>query len=133
MYYFAYALNLNKKQMAKICPESQPKFTVTLPNYKLSFTGWSRQWHGGTVSIKRFSGEKVRGAIYDISEQCLRRLDRDEGYPGSSNRFDITVFDEDGQSFTALTYIKAIQAEETKPSKEYLAIIQQGYREWGIV
>jgi len=32
----------------------------------------------------------------------------------------------------AVTYIKAGQSEETQPSKEYLSVIQQGYRDWGI-
>jgi len=42
------------------------------------------------------------------------------------------VFDEDGEPIETMTYIKAIQSEETQPSKEYLAVIQQGYRDWGI-
>jgi len=29
-----------------------------------------------------------------------------------------------------VTYIKAGRLEETQPSKEYLAAIQQGYRDW---
>jgi len=32
-----------------------------------------------------------------------------------------------------VTYIMREQSEETKPSAEYLAIIQQGYRDWGFV
>ncbi len=31
-----------------------------------------------------------------------------------------------------ITYIKSQQSEETPPSKEYLAVIQQGYRDWRI-
>ena len=71
MLYFAYASNLNKKQMRERCPDSKPGFTATLPNYKLVFLGWSREWRGGKASIRLFRGEKVLGAIYDVSEQCL--------------------------------------------------------------
>ena len=39
---------------------------------------------------------------------------------------------EDGEAIEAVTYIKSGQLEETSPSKEYLALIQQGYRDWGI-
>ena len=130
VYYFAYASNLNKKQMQQRCPDSKPKFVATLPNYKLVFAGWSRQWRGGVASIKPFRGERVRGAIYEISEQCLRRLDRYEGYPDAYTRLNVTVFDEDNEPVAAITYVKAGQLEDAQPSKEYLAVIQQGYRDW---
>ena len=134
MYYFAYGSNLNKKQMRERCPESTPKFTATLPNYKLIFVGWSRQWRGGVASIKPFRGEKVPGAIYEISDRDLRRLDGYEGHPGNYSRLKVTVFDEDGEPYEAITYIKtAGQSEETPPSIEYGSVIRQGYRDWGIV
>ncbi len=130
MYYFAYGSNLNKKQMLERCPDSKPMFIVTLHNYKLVFVGWSRQWRGGVANIKPFRGERVLGAIYEVSEQCLKRLDRSEGYPNVYDRFKVTVFDEDGEPIEAMTYIKAVQSEETQPSKEYLAVVQQGYKDW---
>ncbi|MBL7125540.1 MAG: gamma-glutamylcyclotransferase [Dehalococcoidales bacterium] len=133
MYYFAYASNLNRKQMQERCPGSKPMFVATLPNYKLVFAGWSRQWRGGKASIKLFRGERVSGAVYEVSERDLSRLDRYEGCPGNYNRLKVTVFDEDGRSVEAVTYIKSGQLEETPPSKEYLAVIQQGYRDWEIV
>ncbi|UCG10108.1 MAG: gamma-glutamylcyclotransferase [Dehalococcoidia bacterium] len=133
MYYFTYGSNLSKKQMRERCPESKPRLIAILPNYKLVFTDWSRQWRGGVATIKRFSGEKVLGAIYEITESDLRRLDRYEGYPQSYGRINVIVFDDNNQPIEAMTYIKTGQLKEAPPSKEYLAIIQQGYRDWGIV
>ncbi|MBE9483118.1 MAG: gamma-glutamylcyclotransferase [Chloroflexi bacterium] len=133
MYYFAYGSNLNKKQMLERCPDSKPIFIATLPNYKLVFVGWSRQWRGGVANIKPFRGEKVLGAIYEVSDKDWKRLDSYEGSPGNYSRFNITVFDEDGEPIKAITYVKSGQFEETPPSKEYLSIVQQGYRDWGIV
>jgi gamma-glutamylcyclotransferase (GGCT)/AIG2-like uncharacterized protein YtfP len=130
VYYFAYGANLNRKQMLERCPDSKPKFMATLPNYKLIFAGWSRKWRGGVATIKRFGGEKVLGGIYDVSEQCLRQLDRyEEGY----DRLKVTVFTEVDESIEAITYIKSGQLDETQPSKEYLVLIQQGYRDWGLI
>lgn len=127
MYYFAYGSNLNQKQMKERCPDSQPRFTAVLPNYKLVFTGWSRQWRGGVASIKSFRGDRVRGAIYEVTEACLKRLDRFEsGY----SRLKVTVFGEDDESVEAITYIRTGPLEDAAPSKEYLAVIQQGLREW---
>jgi gamma-glutamylcyclotransferase (GGCT)/AIG2-like uncharacterized protein YtfP len=133
MYYFAYGSNLSKKQMRERCPESKPRLVTILPNYKLVFTDWSRQWRGGVATIKRFSGEKVLGAIYEITETDLRRLDKYEGYPLSYSRIKVIVFDDNNEPIEALTYIKAGQLKEAPPSKEYLALMQQGYHDWGIV
>ncbi len=130
MYYFAYGSNLSKKQLSERCPGSRPGFIATLPNYKLVFNGWSRRWRGGVASIKRFGGERVPGAVYEVAEECLRRLDK---YEAGYNRLKVTVFDEDGEPVEAVTYVHAGQLQETMPSKEYVAIIQQGYRDWGIV
>jgi gamma-glutamylcyclotransferase (GGCT)/AIG2-like uncharacterized protein YtfP len=127
MYYFAYGSNLNQKQMQERCPDSKPMFTAILPNYKLVFVGWSRKWRGGVASIKSFRGDRVRGAIYEVSEQCLQRLDR---YESDYKRFKVTVVGEDDELIEAITYIKAGQLEEAPPSKEYLAVIQQGLRDW---
>ncbi len=130
--YFAYGSNLNKKQMLERCPESKPKFVAILHNYKLVFVGWSRQWRGGVASIKSFRGERVPGAVYELSDRDLRRLDKYEGYPRDYNRINIKVTNEDSELVEAVTYIKAGQAEETPPSPAYLSIIRQGYRDWGI-
>ncbi|MBI4188328.1 MAG: gamma-glutamylcyclotransferase [Chloroflexi bacterium] len=132
MYYFAYASNLNLKQMRERCPDNKPVFKATLPNYKLAFLGWSRQWRGGMATIRHFQGEKVPGAIYDISGQCLQRLDKYEGYPENYDHLNVTVFNEDGEPVKAITYIRTRQSEETPPSAQYLAVIQQGYKDWGI-
>jgi gamma-glutamylcyclotransferase (GGCT)/AIG2-like uncharacterized protein YtfP len=132
MYYFAYASNLSRKQMAERCPDNQPRFRAVLPNYKLIFTGWSRQWRSGTASIKPFQGERVPGAVYEISELCLKRLDKHEGYPTVYDHINVLVITEDGEAVRAVSYIKREQSEETQPTREYLAVIQQGYHDWEI-
>jgi gamma-glutamylcyclotransferase len=130
MLYFAYGSNLSKNQMQGRCPDNRALFVATLPNYKLVFTGWSRTRRGGVATIKSFRGEKVRGAVYEVSEACLRKLDKFEtGY----TRFNVNVYDEDNQPHQVVTYIKSGQLEETPPSREYADVIRQGYRDWGIV
>lgn len=130
MYYFAYASNLNKKLMGERCPDSTPKFVATLPNYKLVFSGWSREWRGGKATIIASRGDKVHGAIYDVTEVCLKKLDRFEtGY----TRMNVTVFDEDNEAIQAITYIKSGRLDNSLPSKEYGAIIRQGYQDWRLI
>ena len=118
--------------MSQRCLHASPKFTATLANHKLIFSGWSRKWHAGVASIKNSKGDKVIGGIYEITENCLRTLDSYEGYPTVYNRMKILVFTDLGDPIEAITYIKVEQSEETSPSPEYLAIIRQGYNDWGI-
>lgn len=131
MYYFAYGSNLNKKQMQERCPDSKPRFTVTLHNYKLVFLGWSPKWQGGVASIRPMRGEKVIGGIYEVTESCLKRLDICEG--PTYTRKNIKVNTEFGDLVEVVTYVKIKQLEDTRPSPKYVSAIQQGYRDWGIV
>jgi gamma-glutamylcyclotransferase len=133
MHYFAYGINLNKKQMTEHCPGSKPRFTAELPNYRLIFTGWSRQWRGGIASIKLSARDKVLGAVYEISDIDLAKLDKFEDCPGNYSRLKVTVYRDTGEPVEAVTYIKSRQPDESKPSPQYLSIIQQGYRDWGLV
>ncbi len=130
MYYFAYAGNLSKQQMKTRCPDARPAFIATLPNYKLIFVGWSRELRGGKASLLSSRGDKVRGGIYDVTEACLRQLDKHE--PGYT-RTNVNVFDEDGVQHQAVTYIKTGQSDQSPPSQQYGEIIRQGYRDWGLV
>jgi gamma-glutamylcyclotransferase len=132
MYYFAYASNLNRKQMAQRAPDSKAKFVATLPNFKLTFTVRTGK-QGGVASITPHRGEKVLGAVYVVSERDLKRLDSYEGVPTVYDRRKVIVWTETNEPVEAITYIKMDQSKEQKPTAEYLAIIQQGYRDWELV
>jgi gamma-glutamylcyclotransferase len=132
MFYFAYAVNMSKKRMAQIAPESKPKFSVVLPNYRIIFTGYNREWKGGTATIQPFKGQRVHGAVYDITEADLKKLDRQEDYPMTYNRFKVTVWTENDEAVEAIAYIKKEQSSESKPSPEYFALISQGFKDWDI-
>jgi len=119
--------------MAQCCPGNQSGFSAELPNYKLVFSGWSRQWGGATASIKVSSGDKVLGGVYEIAEKDLSRLDRFEDCPNNYDRLKVLVFRDIGEPVEAVTYIKKRQADEGKPSAEYLAVIRQGYQDWGLI
>jgi hypothetical protein len=133
MYYFAYGSDLNLKLMRQVCPKCKQKSKATLPNYKLIFTGWSRQWRSALATLKRSVDDKVIGGIYEITDVELMLLDKNVGYPTVHGRMNITVFTEDNEPIEAVTYIRHGQIEEKKPSPEYAALIRQGYKEWDII
>lgn len=132
MYYFAYASNLNRGQMAKRCPEAEPKFAATLPNYKLIFTGYFRTREGATATIAGSNGSVVKGAVYEVPESGMLKLDKYEEVSTTYRRLNVVVWTEGGERIQAVTYTKVKQEEEDKPSPKYLAVIQQGYRDWQI-
>jgi gamma-glutamylcyclotransferase len=132
MYYFAYASNLNRSQMAERCPSAVPRFTADLPNHKLIFTGYSRLRAGATATVIGAKGSMVRGAVYEVSAAGMLKLDKHEGVPELYRRHNVIVYTESGQRIEAVTYIKARQEEEDRPSDQYVAVIRQGYRDWQI-
>jgi len=119
--------------MAERCPEAKAKSVSTLPNFKLVFSGYSRLRKGAVATIRGSQGDKVIGAVYEISEAGLRKLDKFENYPVDYKHLDVRVFTDGGDVYDTVTFIKARQEEDGKPSPEYRAIIQQGYRDWGII
>ncbi len=132
MLYFAYATSLSRRQMAEHCPGAKPRMAAKLPHYKLIFAGWSRKWRGGSATIRQSQGDVLAGALYEITAPDLRQLDKYEDYPATSDHLNVKVVTEEGDFVDALTFIRKGRVEESQPSAEYLAIIRQGYRDWGL-
>jgi len=133
MYYFAYGSNLSKKQMTKRCPDSKPISVASLTDHKVIFTGYSIKWDGGVATVIPSQGDTAMGAIYDVSQVDLDSLDKSEGY--HNKVYDRKIFhltDSMGNILDAIAYYKLGQMIETTPSKQYLTVIQEGYRDWGI-
>jgi gamma-glutamylcyclotransferase (GGCT)/AIG2-like uncharacterized protein YtfP len=131
VYYFAYASNLSRKQMSERAPSAGVRFSATLPNYKLIFSGWSRKWRGAVASIQQSRGDKVLGGIYEVSEQDLARLRQYEG--DEYTTVNVVVFKDTGETVDAVTFTRKRQQDEGKPSAEYLGVIKQGYSDWNLI
>lgn len=133
MLYFAYNEHLDKKLMREVCPKSVSKQTASLNHYRLFFTGWARKWRGGTASIKGTRGSCVMGGLYEVSENCQRRLDKEMGYPALYERINVNITLDNGEQAEAFTYISKRQTDETKPSADYAALLKRAYIDWGII
>lgn len=133
MYYFAYGSNLSLRQMRERCPQAKRSCGARLPNWTLFFTVGSRSQTGGTATIRLQQGQQVLGGIYEIDAACLRALDKHEGYPSVYDRMNVIVFNDLGHAIEAVTYFKKGRAVELAPSQQYLAIIREGYRDWGLL
>lgn len=131
--YFAYDLNLDRSRMVACCPTAKSRFSASLPNFQLMFAGWSREWRGGVATIKRAAREKVLGGVYEVGESDLARLDRQQGFPATSDKIKVTLFKDTGEEIEAFTYLPKQPGRAEKPSSDYLKIIQKAYIDWGLL
>ncbi len=130
-YYFAYGSNLNKGQMKKRCPASRPIGKAYLPDYKFVYDGNSKKWKGPVANIVPCENETVWGAVYEVTEECIKKLDSCEGYPNSYDRKQVNVVDENGKEYQCLVYLREALQEGT-PTKEYKQIVIQGAKDFGL-
>ena len=72
-YYFAYGSNMNHEHMKIRCPKSKYIGTFELPGYKLVFRS--------VADVEQSNDDSVLGALFEITDECERALDRYEGYP----------------------------------------------------
>lgn len=128
MLYFAYGSNLSKKQVSRRCPNNAPLKTATLNGFRLAFSGTSRRWDdGGTATVIPCEGKSVPGALYELTQDDERSLDRFEGYPEAYQKIDVDV---DGQR--AFTYVRPPDQDANLPSDSYIETIRLGYLDWNI-
>lgn len=76
---FFYADNLNPSQLKRRAPEHKFLFTAYLPDHNIRFCRWSTQWRCGLASVVPSPGEKVWGAVFEITDEDLKLADEFEG------------------------------------------------------
>lgn len=130
MLYFAYGSNLSPAQMQRRCPGARLVGTVVLDGYALTFAGRSSGWGGGVATIEPEPGARVHGAVYAITEEHLRSLDRAEGVPFAYVRCrrELQLA---GNRRRPWCYIKQ-DAEPAMPTRSYFMRIVDGYRALGL-
>ena len=118
-YYFAYGSNLHHAQMKRRCIKCRYIKKYTLNNYQLTFRS-----KYGAADIERKIGKKVYGALYMISRCAEKRLDVYEEFPTLYKKI---YFKSNGKKIMSYTMCK--KTKLVPPTKHYLNIIKQGYRD----
>lgn len=124
MVYFAYGSNLSLEQIKRRCPEAIPMVGVYLEDYKLVYNKYA--------DIIPCQGERVYGAIYELSINDLKNLDEFEGYPYLYEKINLKVQDSNGVFYEAFAYVM-VEKGNKLPEDDYLDIINKGYQDWNIV
>lgn len=125
MKYFAFGSNLSRIQMKGRCPQSEYLCTGTLQDYEFVYDGYSDARKGAVGNVLRSPGRRVLGAIYEVTQDDISKLD---GYEVNYSRSELSVIDEGGKEVLAYVYHR--DALETgRPSDSYRSIIVDSARE----
>ncbi len=119
IYYFAYGSNLHHSQMKKRCVNCKFIKKIILRNYNLTFRS-----KNGAADIQKKIGKKVYGGLYIISESDEKKLDIYEEYPTLYKKM---FFKHKNKK--VMTYIMSKKTKLIPPTKKYLNIIKQGYKD----
>jgi len=105
--------------MKKRCPKCKFIKKMILNNYNLTFRS-----KYGAADIEKKKRKKVYGALYTISKSDEKRLDVYEEYPTLYKKM---FFMHQGKR--VMTYIMPKKTKLIAPTKRYLNIIKQGYKD----
>ncbi len=117
MYYLAYGMNTNREAMAARCPKAKPMGGFYLPDHRLIFRG--------VADFRQDRDNILPVVLWEITQDCLRALDRLEGYPTLYDRRKINgewmIYDMNGAKGNLHT-----------PSSGYYKMIEEGYKDFGL-
>ena len=116
MQYFAYGSNMNISQTQQRCPGITRIGRFRLDGFRLVFN-----YHADIIPAK---GCTVHGGLWKITEDHEVALDQYEGYPIYYSKYyrDNVMF----------YRMKAAAENSEPPSKWYLKIVIQGYKDFGL-
>ncbi len=124
MLYFAFGSNLNQKQMKRRCRDSKYIGCYSLQNYKLVFRNYFLG--GGVADVEKKKNSSVLGAIYKISKKDERELDIYEDFPKTYIKKYFRLLGK-----KVMFYYMPKKTKHVLPSKRYLNLIIQGYKDCG--
>ncbi len=145
-FYFAYGSNLNLKDLREYekrnAVNEKKSFVDSinildeiffLPDYQLQFSVYSKGREGGVLDVTPKVGHVVAGKLFEVDNWDL--LNAKEGSPNVYKRISITVIDENGKTFDAFTYVvnSKNKREYEKPNQNYVKVVSEGYKEFGIL
>jgi gamma-glutamylcyclotransferase (GGCT)/AIG2-like uncharacterized protein YtfP len=116
MLYMAYGMNTNRDAMAVRCPKAKPLGGFYLPDTRLVFRG--------VADIVPDMDTICPVVLWEITHDCLRALDKLEGYPHLYNRRKINT--------DWIVYEMNDKSRTSPPNGGYYKMIEDGYKDFGL-
>ena len=128
--YFAYGSNIPTRHMQARCPQARNPRRAVLDGYQLEFAGCADVWPT--------EGASVPGVVWEVTEACMRSLDRYEGCgfnpwgrDGFYRRTWCRVRLDNGQDVQAVVYVmNEPERRRHLPSSYYVGVLAEGYVEF---
>ncbi|XP_057322478.1 gamma-glutamylcyclotransferase-like [Microplitis mediator] len=135
--YFAYGSNLLSSRLHIANPRAVFKDIARLQDYKIDFLGFSKAWSGCVGTIVKSPNSHVWGVIWEIPNEDLINLDRQEGVDvGYYKPINVNVTNSDGKIYNCRTYQQPTDPDpivelnqlpdDRQPSLAYLKVIIHG-------
>lgn len=125
MKYIAYGSNMVEEQMAHRCPSAKLIGTGYLPNHRLEF------YLHATVERTRAHSAKVPVAVWEITADDERSLDRYEGFPTYYTKHRRRVVMDNGTELWGMVYIMNMIRPQP-PTLAYYNGIHNAYVKLGL-
>lgn len=122
-YYFGYGRNTNLEAMKLRCPAARPMGLAMLENHRFRFAR-----HADVVHESK---NTTYGVLWRITPECLKSLDKREGYPYIYNRKRVFVEHAD-KLYPAWTYYMDNLWPDEQPDDIYWKDLCEGYRKFGV-
>ena len=123
---FAYGSNLASDRMATRCPGCRLVGVGYVNGFRLAFTRESLHWAGAVADLQLSPHASVWGAVFEVTDTDLKRLDAFEGVPTAYHRQKLPVHRADGSIVEAWTYLVTEPGPETLPSFRYWKALVDG-------
>lgn len=136
MKYFIYSETLHPSQLKARAPEATFLHRAYVPDHTLAFLRWSSQWRCGLASITPSVGDRVWGAVFDITQEDLKLLDQygDEVPAGAFRHSTINVYPEHEEGQLSAKEMVAAHiakpAGKFKPQDHYIDFVLVGIKHW---
>ena len=130
MFYFAYGSNMNSERLRDRVGSVESGVKSILNGYEIRFDKISKKTNSGRANLILSENTRVEGVVFNLTEKQINDLDKNEsGY----HRENLKIETEKGGD-EAVTYIADTNMikEGLQPEEEYLALILEGAKEYGL-
>ncbi len=122
-HYFAYASNMDRAHMARLCPRAEALGLALLKDHQFFIA------HGGYGSIARKRNAVVHGVLWRISARDIAALDGYEAMDEGLYRHVVLPVHWNGKLLRALAYV-ASDPRPGLPRPQYRELVLNAARSW---
>jgi len=125
---------MSLKQMEdRGCSDSKMIGIAKLEGYDLVFCGKSPNWEmKGTANLEKVNNREVWGALFEVDNRCLDKLDKFEHVPSRRKRQIVQVVDQAQKKHDAVVYILKTDLEINQPSEAYFQRVVESAKSLGL-